>query len=754
MSITFDESTQIFRLDAGGSSYCFHIVKDSYVAHLYWGRRTYPTGSMLRLAMPMIRAFSPNPDPDDPMFSLDTLPQEYPGYGNSDFRHPAYQVQLENGSTVTDLRYRTHRILKGKPTLEGLPATYVESDDEADTLEIEMVDELIQLKVILSYTAFRDHSAIARSVQFINAGAQKLTLLRALSMSVDFHDDDYDLLHLSGSWARERHIETRPLGPGTQSIESRRGASSHQHNPFIALVREGTGENSGETYGFSLVYSGNFLAQAEVDQFGTTRISMGINPFDFSWVLEPGESFQTPEVVTVYADDGLEEMSRTYHRLYRTRLCRGQFRDKERPILVNNWEATYFNFATDSLVKIAEVAAELGIELFVLDDGWFGQRKDDTTSLGDWVVNELKLPGGLNQLASRVNDLGLQFGLWVEPEMVSPDSDLYRAHPDWCIHVPDRSRSLGRNQLILDLSRDDVCDAIVEMMKNVFSGAPISYIKWDMNRNMTEIGSAALPPERQRETAHRYILGLYRILEELTTAFPDILFESCSGGGGRYDPGMLYYMPQTWTSDDTDAVARLEIQYGTSVVYPPITMGAHVSAVPNHQMGRSTPLEMRGHVAMSGNLGYELDLTKLTETEKHIIKRQVATYKEIRHLLQFGDFYRLLSPFAEDTTAREVAWMFVSADKSEAFVAYFRVLVEPHAPLGRLRLKGLDPDADYRLLKVGQVLGGAELMYTGLDLPFMLGDFQSDTWRLEMVQKENKTGDFHSAVCQLEKVDK
>jgi len=738
MGITYDESRRTFQLDAGDSTYCLHVVKECYVAHLYWGRRTRPTGSMLRLAFPMIRAFSPNPDPADPMFSLDTLPQEYPGYGNSDFRHPAYQVQLENGSTVTDLRYHTHRIFKGKPKLEGLPATYVESDDEAETLEIELVDELTQLKVILSYTVFENFNAIARSARFINGGDRKLTLLRALSTSVDFHDDDYDLLHLSGSWARERHVERRPLAPGTQSIESRRGASSHQHNPFIALLRKGAAEDCGEVYGLSLVYSGNFIAQAEVDQFATTRVSMGINPFDFTWLLEPGESFQTPEVVMVYASEGLDEMSRTYHRLYRTRLCRGAHRDRERPILVNNWEATYFNFTTDSLVKIAEEASELGIELFVLDDGWFGKRKDDTSSLGDWVSNEEKLPGGLEVLANRVRDLGLQFGLWVEPEMASPDSDLYRAHPDWCIHVPDRSRSLGRNQLILDLSREDVCDAIVEMMSDVFSSAPIGYVKWDMNRNMTEIGSAVLPPERQRETAHRYMLGLYRVLEKLTSAFPDILFESCSGGGGRYDPGMLYYMPQAWTSDNTDAVARLKIQYGTSIVYPPVTMGAHVSAVPNHQLGRTTPIEMRGHVAMSGNLGYELNLTKLNDTEKHIIKRQVATYKEIRHLVQFGDFYRLLSPFEEekDGTAREVAWMFVSPDKAEAFVAYFRVLVEPHAPLGRLRLRGLDPDADYRLLKVGQVLGGAELMYTGLDLPFMLGDFQSATWRLEIVQEE------------------
>jgi alpha-galactosidase len=466
------------------------------------------------------------------------------------------------------------------------------------------------------------------------------------------------------------------------------------------------------------VYSGNFLAQVEVDQFRTARVSMGINPFDFTWLLESGESFQTPEVVMVYSDQGLNGMSQTYHELYRTRLARGSFRDRERPILINNWEATYFDFNEEKIMNIARTAAELGIELFVLDDGWFGERDDDRRSLGDWTVNRRKLPNGLDGLAKQVNELGLQFGLWIEPEMVSPNSELYRKHPDWCLHVPNRPRSEGRNQLVLDYSRQDVCDYMIETISNVLASAPITYVKWDMNRHMTEVGSAALPPERQRETAHRYMLGLYRVMEEITSRFPHILFESCSGGGGRFDPGILYYMPQTWTSDNTDAVSRLKIQYGTSLVYPISVMGAHVSAVPNHQVGRMTSLTMRGHVSMSGNFGYELDITKLTETEKQIIKEQVAFYKDVRRLVQFGTFYRLLSPFE----GNEAAWMFVSEDQSEALVAYFRVLAEANAPLSYLRLKGLDPNQDYEIEGLG-VYGGDELMYAGVALPYRLGDF-------------------------------
>mgnify|MGYP000927432378 CR=1 FL=1 len=725
MGIIFDANGRTFHLQAKDTSYVAQIMGDGYVAHRYWGKRIREyRGSNAHLFLD--RAFSPNPVPGDRTFSLDTLPQEYPAYGNSDFRSPAYQVQLDNGSTVTDLRYQSHRIYRGKPKLAGLPATYVESEHEAETLEIELYDPLIGLKATLIYTAYEAFDAVARSVRFANEGTQTLKLLRALSASVDFPGAEYDLLSLPGAWARERHMQRRPLQAGVQSVESRRGASSHQHNPFMALMAKGAGEDHGDVYGFSLVYSGNFLAQVEVDQFQTARASIGINPFDFAWTLEPRESFQTPEAVMVYSPDGLGGMSRTYHKLYRTRLCRGAFRDRIRPILINNWEATYFQFDARKIEDLAKHARELGFELLVLDDGWFGKRNDDNSSLGDWYVNPDKLPGGLRDLAGRVNGLGLQFGLWFEPEMVSEDSDLYRAHPDWCLHVPQRPRSTGRNQLVLDFSRREVRDYIVQAVSDVLSSAPISYVKWDMNRHMTEIGSAGLPPERQRETAHRYMLGLYEVLERITSQFPHILFESCSGGGGRFDPGMLHYMPQTWTSDNTDAVSRLKIQYGTSVVYPAVTMGAHISAVPNHQVHRVTSLKMRGDVAMSGNFGFELDPAQLSPEEKKIAKRQIETYKELRHLIQFGDMYRLLSPFE----GNEAGWMFVSEDKAEAFVAYFKVLGEANEPVKILKLKGLDERKTYELAESGQAFGGDELMRVGLTVPMLPGDFQSCVVRL------------------------
>ncbi|RAK22098.1 alpha-galactosidase [Anoxybacillus vitaminiphilus] len=726
MGIIYNDSTKTFHLQAKDTSYIMQVVRSGYLAHLYWGKKIREANMPRKLQF-LDRAFSPNPEPADRTFSLDTLPQEYPAYGNTDFRTPAYQVQFENGTTVSDLRYQSHRIFKGKPKLEGLPATYIENENEAESLEIVLHDAVSSLKAVLLYTVYENFNVITRSVRFENEGEQTIKLLRALSMNVDFFHADYELLHLSGAWARERHIERRPLVVGTQSIESRRGASSHQHNPFIALLQKGAGEYHGEVYGFSLVYSGNFLAQVEVDQYKTARVSLGINPFDFTWLLEPGESFQTPEVVMVYSANGLNDMSNTYHKLYRTRLARGQYRDQERPILINNWEATYFHFNEEKILQIAEAGKELGIELFVLDDGWFGKRDNDKSSLGDWFVDKNKLPNGMESLARKVRSMGMQFGLWFEPEMISVDSELYRRHPDWCLHVPNRSRSEGRNQLILDYSRREVCDYVIKAVSDILKSAPISYVKWDMNRHMTEIGSSALPPERQRETAHRYMLGLYRVMEEITSAFPHVLFESCSGGGGRFDPGILYYMPQTWTSDNTDAVSRLKIQYGTSLVYPISAMGAHVSAVPNHQVHRVTSLDIRGNVAMSGNFGYELDLTKLTEQEKEKVKEQVAFYKEIRHLVQYGDFYRILSPFE----GNETAWMFVSEDKSEAFVAYFRVLAEPNAPLSFLRLKGLDPNKNYQLLENGEVYGGDELMYVGLNIPQLQGDYVSCVWRLK-----------------------
>ena len=510
-----------------------------------------------------------------------------------------------------------------------------------------------------------------------------------------------------------------------QRVPCERHLDAHR----LLVLAHQQGVPAGRVYGVNLVYSGNFLAQAEVDQLATTRLSIGINPFDFSWLLEPGELFQAPEAVLVFSNEGLTGLSQRYHRLYRTRLCRGQWRDKPRPILINNWEATYFDFNAEKIEAIATTAADLGLELFVLDDGWFGKRDTDNCSLGDWTTDLKKLPKGLPDLVSRINAKGMRFGLWFEPEMVSPDSDLYRAHPDWCLHVEGRQRTEGRQQLILDFSRKDVCDAIVEKLSAVLSSAPITYVKWDMNRHMTEIGSASLPPERQRETAHRYMLGLYRVMGEVTGRFPEVLFESCSGGGGRFDAGILYYMPQTWTSDDSDAAARMKIQYGTSLVYPIASMGAHVSACPNHQLGRTTPLETRGYVAMSGNFGYELDLNKLSADERETVRGQVALYKELREWVQSGLFYRLLNPFE----GNETAWMTVSEDGQHAVVFFFRTLALPNPAKAVLRLRGLDPAANYKIAELGQTLGGDVLMNAGLIFMPPQGDFQSMMWRLERV---------------------
>lgn len=728
MGIHYDEQSKLFHLQAKETSYVFQVVREGYLAHLYWGRKVqaYHQSNQLQF---IDRAFSGNPYPSaDRTFSLDTLPQEYPAYGNTDYRSPAFHVQLDNGSTVSDMRYHSHTIVKGKPMLEGLPAVYVEDEQEAETLHLTLMDSLTNLKVILSYTVYEARNVITRSVRFINEGFRTVSLQKVSSASVDFREADYEMVHLCGAWGRERHIERNDLRSGIQSIESRRGSSSHQHNPFLALLSKDTTEEHGEVYAFNLVYSGNFLAQAEVDQFKQTRVTIGINPFDFNWQLDAGDSFQSPEVVMVYSAQGLGEMSRTFHDLYRTRLCRGTYRDQQRPILINNWEATYFDFNADKIEQIAKAGKELGIELFVLDDGWFGKRNDDTTSLGDWFVDHAKLPAGLEDLAKRVERMDMKFGLWFEPEMISVDSDLYREHPDWCLHVPNRSRSESRNQLVLDYSRADVCEEMIKRVSDILASAPISYVKWDMNRNMTEIGSALLPAQQQRETAHRYMLGLYRVMEAITTSFPHVLFESCSGGGGRFDPGMLYYMPQTWTSDNTDAVSRLKIQYGTSLVYPIVSMGAHVSDVPNHQVHRYTSLAVRGDVAMSGNLGYELDLTKLSPEEKDIVKQQVADYKERRQLIQFGNYYRLLSPFE----GNEAAWVFVSQDQTEALVYYFRVLAEPNAPFRSFKLKGLDPKRMYAVADTTEVYGGDELEYVGLSVPAGLeGDYQSYVWHLK-----------------------
>jgi alpha-galactosidase len=729
MSIIYDKSQTSFILQGKETTYIIKIIKDKYLSNIYWGERidNPVVDSMLNASS---RVSFHGISDDDLLISLDVRPIEYPSYGNTDLRNPVYQIQLENGSRITDLAYDSHEIIVGKPSLTGLPHVY-DNENNTETLNITLKDSLIGLRVVLSYTIFSNYNVITRSVKFYNEGKTSFKLLRALSMNVDFDHFDYDFMTLSGSWARERHIVRRPLAHGTQSIESRRGASGHSENPFMALLSKNASETTGDVYGFNLVYSGNFLASAEVDQYNTTRVSMGINPFDFEWLLEVNESFQTPEVVMVYSSRGLGEMSRTYHNLYNNHLVRGKYKNVERPVLINNWEATYFDFTEEKLIKLAKEASLLGVELLVLDDGWFGKRNSDTCSLGDWFVNKEKLPNGLNALADKVNSFGISFGLWFEPEMVSPDSDLYREHSNWCIHVPDRHRSLGRNQSILDYSRVDVQDYMIKTLSNVLSSAKITYVKWDMNRNMSEIGSELLPESRQKETAHRYILGVYKVMEEITSRFPHILFESCSGGGGRFDPGILYYMPQNWTSDDTDGVERLKIQYGTSIVYPTSAMTAHVSASPNHQTGRTTSLSFRGDVAMAGNFGYELDITNMSDEEKQAMKEQIKIYKEMRRLIQFGDFYRLQSPFEGNVTA----WMYVSKEKEEAAVFLYKVLNTPNDGLYRFRLDGLNPD--YLYYMDGNELGisGKQLMNFGLTMPVELGhgDFRSKLFRFKAI---------------------
>lgn len=728
MPIHYLEAHRSFFLQSAGSSYICQILPQGYLAHVYWGAPLQPQNLDFAFQW-RDRPFSPNPDNSNRAFSLDTARLEYPVYGNSDYRSPAISVvRSSDGSRQIDLRYKSHTIVPGKPALAGLPATLA-SDSQADTLTITLADEELGIEVDLLYTVFAEVPVITRSALVRNVGPATIDLERVLSASVDFIPSvaGSHFVHLSGAWSRERSVEVSPLRLGTQSVESRRGTSSHQHNPFFALAQHGADEECGNVYGFNLVYSGNFVASVETDAHDSVRGQIGINPFDFGWKLEAGETFQSPEAVLVFSPEGLGGLSRAYHRFYREHLIRGKWKHEPRPVLVNNWEATYFDFDAEKLEKIAATGAELGVELFVLDDGWFGKRNDDTTSLGDWKIDPRKLPGGLEDLARRINEKGVAFGLWFEPEMISPDSDLYRAHPDWCLHVGDRPLSQGRNQLVLDFSRADVVENIYDQMAQILRTVPISYVKWDMNRHLTEIGSAKLPADRQKETAHRYVLGLYALLERLTSEFPEVLFEGCSGGGGRFDPGILAYMPQYWTSDNSDAIARLSIQYGTSIVYPMSTMGAHVSVVPNHQLGRVTPFRTRGEVAFTGAFGYELDLGALSPEDREETARQIALYKEVRPLLMQGDLYRLRSPFRSN----EFAWMVVSADRREAVVTHVNVLAQANPTQLFLPLRGLDAALEYKVQGADVTYRGDALMQLGLPVPPAFGDFISTQWWLK-----------------------
>ncbi|MCI9075972.1 MAG: alpha-galactosidase [Dorea sp.] len=710
MQIIFHEKTKTFHLYNHEISYIMTVLPGGQLGQLYFGKAVRDREDFSHLAEYSFRNMASYLSEDQDTVSLEHLKQEYPVYGTTDYREPAVEVFQTNGSRLSDLSYAGFLIIQGKPQLPGLPAVYVEKEDEAATLIITLKDSVTGLSVQLFYTIFEERPVITRSVCFTNQGCEALHLGRAMSLSMDFPDCDYEWLQFSGVWARERHLKTRNLEPGIVSVGSMRGSSSHEHNPFIILKRPHTDESQGEAVGFSLIYSGNFLAQAEVDNQNVTRILLGIHPDTFDWKLEPGADFQTPEAVMAYTCRGLNELSQSFHSLYQKRLARGYWRDRPRPILLNNWEATYFDFNEDLLVEIADRAKKCGVELFVLDDGWFGARRNDRAGLGDWTANKELLPDGISGLSKRIEALGMKFGLWFEPEMVNADSDLYRAHPDWILQMPGRRASLGRHQHVLDFSRKEVVDCIYNMMAALLREAKISYIKWDMNRYITECYCAALPADQQGEVFHRYILGVYDLYERLTREFPHVLFESCASGGARFDPGMLYYAPQAWTSDDTDAIERLKIQYGTSYCYPVSSMGSHVSAVPNHQLHRNTPLYTRANTAYFGTFGYELDLNKLTEDEREEVKKQIAFMKEYRGLIQFGTFYRLCSPFEGNITA----WMVVSPDKKTAIIGWYKTLNQVNAPFSRIRLQGLDPELCYHLEGCNQTFYGDELMNAGL----------------------------------------
>ncbi|HIY62305.1 MAG TPA: alpha-galactosidase [Candidatus Mediterraneibacter stercoripullorum] len=726
MNIIYDSNNGVFLLNTENTTYGIAIVDGCYLGHLYYGARLESTDIRYLLREdegPRV----PSVNRREKGSFLDCTPLEYPETGMGDYRESALCIRSLSGHRASELCYEGYEICEGKPALEGLPATWGNSA-ECRTLKLFCRDSLLGMKVTLLYSVFADVDAITRAVLVENEGSEPFYIEKVLSASIDMDDRNFEVMGLFGSWARERHIQRMPLGYGRQNISSFRGESSHQEHPFMALVTPDTTQDSGEVYAMNFVYSGNFIAQAERNQFDSVRMSMGIHPEGFTWKLEPGECFTAPEVVMVYSDEGLGKMTRSFHDLYRKHLIRSPYLHQKRPILINNWEATYFDFDEKKLLDIAEEASRLGIEMLVMDDGWFGNRSSDDSSLGDWVVNEEKIKGGLSLLVENVKKMGLKFGIWIEPEMISPESELYREHPDWAIQIPGRETTQSRAQYVLDFSREEVTDCIYEKIAAVLRSADISYVKWDMNRQLATMGSSALPADRQGELYHRYMLGVYRMQERLITDFPDILLENCSGGGARFDAGMLYYSPQIWCSDDTDAVERLAIQEGTAMLYPVSTMGAHVSVCPNHTVGRMTPFETRGDVALLGTFGYELDITKLSDGEKELVKKQVEHYHRYNDLIREGDYYRIASV---SENGYYDSWMILSGDKKKALLFYVQVRAMANGKSRFIRLKGLEPERDYCV--DGKVYSGQVLMKAGLRIPAEFGDFKSRILEVEAV---------------------
>ena len=737
MSIQVNASNRLFHLQTKHTSYVFHVIEDGSLGQLYYGPKIPFKDDYANLNTREEHDCTNTRTDEDVEFQAELLKQEYAGLGKGDYRYPAFQITYPNGSRTSEFQYRDYELKDGKARLTGLPSTFADDSNDSQTLTVKLADGDLELQ--LHYTVFADEDVIVRSTMFVNHG-KTVFLNRALSAQLDLPDANYDFIQFAGSWSRERHLHRSHLRPGTQSISSLRTASSHQENPFFMLARPHTDNNQGAVFGFNFVYSGNFLDSVEVDQFDTTRVLIGINPDEFGWKLNSGDSFQTPEVIFSYTDNGFNALSQQLGAFYAQHLINPHFAHQERPILINNWEATFMDFTEDKLMPIVERAKELGIEMFVLDDGWFGHRDDDRSSLGDWFVDEKKFNHGIAGFAKRVHDLDMKFGLWFEPEMISIDSKLYQTHPEWMIKTPGRGQTPGRHQFVLDMSRQEVVDYLFGLMSHIIQDAKLDYIKWDMNRNITEMYGADLPADQQLEFSHRYILGVYDLYDRLTKAFPDVLFESCASGGGRFDLGMMYYAPQAWCSDDTDAVERIKIQDGTSYGYTPSMWGAHVSAVPNDQVGRLTSIDTRAKVAYFGAFGYELDVTELSDEEQATIKQQVAFYKQYRKLFQFGTFYRLETP---DTSDNVYGWETVSPDKQTAIGMRYQILNGANPAYIRYYFKGLDPERRYTVNDGSEVFSGAELMNAGYFVPRVMNRLQSP----------KVPSDFHADIFIVKAVD-
>lgn len=712
---------ELITLQTKHTTYQMGIAEHGFLLHLYYGPKA--EGDMSYLLTAYDRGFSGNPYDagNDRTFSMDTFPLEYPCYGNGDYRSPAFNVKNEQGVYGVDLRYKTHSVTKGKYNIPGLPAVYADESSGAYTVNVILEDALLGIEVTLRYGVLPELDVITRSAVIKNTGNHLLYLTKVYSAAMDFLNGNFDILHFHGRHAMERMEERVPVIFGNQSFGSRRGTSSHQQNPFFILADTETTEDCGSCYGMSMLYSGNFKFEVEKDQIGQTRMEMGLLDEMFEYPLEQGKEFYTPEVAMAYSQNGLTSLSHLYHKLIRYHVCRGKYKTSRRPILINNWEATYMNFNGDKIVDIAKQAAELGVEMLVLDDGWFGNRNSDNSGLGDWVVNEEKMGGPLSEIANKINQMGMKFGLWIEPEMVNEDSHLYRTHPDWAFTIPGRRPVRGRNQLVLDFSRKEVVDYIFDSVSKVIDSANIAYIKMDMNRSICDVYTAVEQKQNYGKIMYEYVLGVYDFLERLIQRYPDLLIEGCSGGGGRFDAGMLYYTPQIWCSDDTDAIERIQIQHGTSFGYPVSAVGSHVSAVPNHQTGRVTSITTRSVVAMAGSFGYELDLNLLSEEEKEEVKQQIEDYKKYWNLIHNGTYYRLHNPLTNHEFA---AWEFTSEDKNECLLNIVTLTTHANAPVNYVKCKGLHPDKMYRNEKDNQIYNGNALMHAGLPIEIEPGEYR------------------------------